>query len=88
MPHGARVFSREGEQDTGVGRSSSIWPNSGMQYKDPLEPPKVAPVETSRNQRKLVETGGNQRKTDMLFYPVKHFFTVLQNKFICCCLVF
>jgi hypothetical protein len=62
MPCGARVLSREGGRDTGVGRSSSFWPNSSMQYKDSLEPPKLAPAEISRNQRKLAETGGNRQK--------------------------
>ncbi len=34
-----------------------------MQYKDPQEPPKVAPVPTE------VELGGNRQKMVMLFYP-------------------
>ncbi len=63
MPHGAQVLSREGGRDTGVGRSSSIWPNSRMQNKDPLERWLLQkPAETGGNRRKPAETGGNQRK--------------------------
>ncbi len=43
--------SREGGRDTGVGRSSSIQPNSSMQNKDPQEPPKVAPPTFGRGNR-------------------------------------
>ncbi len=59
---------REGGQDTGVGRSSSIKPNSKMQYKDPREPSKVAPAPTE------AEIGVNRQKTVTLFYlnPLKH----------------
>ncbi len=45
-PHGRN--SREGGRDTGVGRSSSIWPNSSMQYKDPQEPPLEAEISSKR----------------------------------------
>jgi hypothetical protein len=48
--------SREGGQDTGVGRSTCIQPNSSMQYKDPQEPPKL-------------EISGKRRKTYTLVYP-------------------
>jgi hypothetical protein len=33
-----------------------------MQYKDPLEPPKVASAETSGNRQKPAETGRNRQK--------------------------